>query len=231
MIELIQTDGIYYAGFPQDHLFKLIKAGNGFVDDFLKDVIDRYVKPDSVCIDVGANLGYVSIYLSKRCKKVIALEPQPTVFMQLCANLFLNECLNVQPLQFGAHSKTCILGFADYQSGWVGTKDLNDYSKIGSIGSVSLHEDPDGAMAAFRLDSVIFEKVSFIKVDAQGADVDTVLGCELLMGSRPVIAFEYEDDLSRANYNRTLADLNPFLEKHRYGMRTLHGGNYLLLPE
>jgi len=232
MIEIITTsEGTKYAGFPNDHLFKEIARGNLFVDDFLKGVIAEHVKPDSVCLDVGANLGYVSLYLAKRCKKVISFEPQPNVFLQLCANLFLNETWNVTPHPLAAHSKFCRMDFASYQSGWVGESAWHDYGRINSIGSVSLSDNSDGKMRAVRLDEFITEPVNFIKVDAQGADVDVILGCEGLMEKyRPIIVFEYEDDLSRENYHRELNDLFPFLTKHHYSINRLYEGNYILSP-
>lgn len=219
-----------FAGFPRDHLFSLIKQGRDFEDAFLKPVIEQYVTKDSVCVDVGANLGYVSVYLAKRAAKVIALEPQPVVYLQLCANLFLNECFNVTPIQCGAFSSSTSFGFASYQSGWVGASDFSDYSAIGSIGSISLQPGA-GQMRGERLDSLIKERVDFIKIDAQGADIDAILGAEGLVAAyRPVIVFEYEDDLSKTNYGRVLADLTPFLERHRYDIKSLHGDNYVCVP-
>ncbi len=229
MIEIADINGVRYAGFPNDHLFKEIKGGNDFVDHFLKDVIAKYVHQDSVCVDVGANLGYVSLYLAARAKKVIALEPQPVVFMQLCANLFLNSRFNVTPHRLAAHSTPCMLDFAGYQSGWVGATSFDDYTKIGSIGSISLSACHDGEMQAVRLDDLIDEKVDFIKVDAQGADIDVILGAEALLEKyHPVVVFEYEDDLSQANYHRTIADLTPLLERLGYKTTEIFPGNYLL---
>lgn len=239
MIDIITTkEGTRYAGFPQDHLFGLIKGGNTFPDTFLLESIARYVKPDSVCIDVGANLGYVTLYLAARCKRVLALEPQHAVFLQLCANLFLNEAWNVTPYHLAAHSKDCFVDLAPYQSGWVGVKagdNIRDPNKVGSLGSVSFTEtaaNTDGAVCAVRLDDYIGdEPVTLIKVDAQGADVDVVLGCaRLMVNQRPVIVFEYEDDLSQRNYSTKLSDLDPLLERTRYIKRCLFGGNYILEP-
>ena len=240
MIEIITTpEGARFAGFPKDHLFSLIKGGNSFVDSFMLDSIARYVKPDSVCIDVGANLGYVSLYLAARCKKVIALEPQHVVFLQLCANLFLNEAWNVTPLHLAAHSKECLVDLAPYQSGWVGVKsidDIRDPHKVGSLGSVSFTQasmGAAGAVRAVRLDDYIGDQpVDFIKIDAQGADVDVVLGCaRFMVNQRPVIVFEYEDDLSRNNYSTKLSDIDGLIQRCRYTKRSLFGDNFILEPQ
>ena len=229
-IEFITTqDGTQFVGYPNDHLFSLIKNGETFVDAYVKDAIDRYVTPESVCIDVGANLGYVSLYLAAKCRKVYSFEPQPVVFLQLCANLFLNQRLNVKPYNAGCHSKPCFIDFADYQSGWVGTGDFSDYSKIKSIGSVSMSQKADGKILAVRLDDVIMGKVDFIKIDAQGADVDVILGAERIMREHhPVIIFEYEDDLSVKNYGRTLQDLCDLTKSLGYKSQEVYPGNFLL---
>lgn len=232
MIELTDNPHLgRFAGFPRDHLFSLIKGGSDFIDDYVKTQIDKYVKPDSICVDVGANLGYISIYLAKRCKHLYAVEPQPVVFLQLCCNLFLNECFNVTPLNLAATSCSCLLDFAPYQSGWVGTNDFTHYDRITSIGSISLKAHAQGSISGRRLDDVIKGPVNFIKIDAQGADIDVVLGARGLMEQyRPVIVFEYERDLSETNYGRTLSDLAPFLAQVGYRMETIHTDNYILLP-
>jgi FkbM family methyltransferase len=230
MVEQIKTaDGTTFVGYSNDYLFSLIKGGNTFVDTYVKDAIDKYVTPDSVCVDVGANLGYVSLYLAARCKRVYSFEPQPVVFLQLCANLFLNQRLNVTPYNMGLHSHTTFLDFANYQSGWVGTSDYSDYNNIRSIGSISLTDTPHGTIPANRLDQMINTKVDFIKIDAQGADIDVLIGAQDLVAAyHPIIIFEYEDDLSRVNYGRNMEDVYSFVSKNGYNMTEVYPGNYLL---
>jgi FkbM family methyltransferase len=233
MIELAKNPHLgTYAGFPNDYLFGLIKDGSPFIDDYVQREIDRYVTKDSLCADVGANLGYISVYLSRRARWVYSVEPQPVVYLQLCCNLFLNECYNVTPINMAATSRSTWVDFAEYQSGWVGTNKISNYDAIRSIGSISLKESPSGKMRGERLDVMINERVDFIKIDAQGADIDVILGAEdLIKKWRPVIVFEYEEELSRINYGRALADLDEFQAKHRYGKKTIHEHNYLLVPE
>jgi FkbM family methyltransferase len=61
------------------------------------------VKPGDVVMDVGANFGLYSLYLSRTVGpkgKVIAFEPDPDNFALLCANLKANGCTNVLPFQY-----------------------------------------------------------------------------------------------------------------------------------
>jgi len=232
MIEITNNPHLgIYAGFPNDYLFDLIRKGSPFPDDYVRKEIDRYVTPRSVCVDVGANLGYVSVYLSKRAKRVYSLEPQPVVFLQLCCNLFLNGCTNVTPINAAATEHPARMGFAEYQSGWVGTNDLSRYDAMRSIGSISLKESDSGIMRGERLDHLVHDHVDFIKIDTQGADVDVILGSSgIVERDRPIIVFEYEDDLSRINYGRTLANLEEFLRRNRYKIRAIFEQNFVLEP-
>lgn len=233
MIEIVNNPHLgTYAGFPNDYLFGLIKDGSPFPDHYVQREIDRYVTKDSICIDVGANLGYVSVYLSKKAQWVYGIEPQHIVFLQLCGNLFLNGCTNVTPMNVAATYHSTWLDFAPYQSGWVGTNGLSNYENIRSIGSISLKESPGGKMRGERLDVLIQGKVDFIKIDAQGADIDVILGAdEIVERYRPILVFEYEEDLSRINYGRNLSDLDPFLAKHNYDKRAIYEENYVLEPK
>lgn len=43
-------------------------------------------KRDLVFLDIGANVGLVSIYAVPFCKRIVAVEPAPDTFMQLCNN-------------------------------------------------------------------------------------------------------------------------------------------------
>lgn len=233
MIEVITTsDGTKFAGYNHDYLFQIIRNGNSFPDTYVRDVIDKYVNKNSVCVDVGANLGYISVYLAKRAKYLHSFEPQKNVYFQLCANLFLNECYNVTTYNNAVYSYRKNFDFASFQSGWVGTTELTDVDKVTSFGAISLAPNENGKIKAVTLDETFSEKIDFIKIDAQGADIDVIFGADnLIARDHPVIVFEYEEDLSLKNYNRTLSDLDNFLKRHNYKMTEIHRHNYLLTHE
>jgi len=243
---IVTKNGDYLMGYKNDYLFNNLKGGTGFVDHFLLPVIEKYVKPESVCVDVGANLGYVSLYLSKRCKRVHAFEPQFPVFLQLCTNAFLNQRFNITPYHLALGAWAGEVKMASYQSGWVGADTLDDYSKIKSIGSVSFtpytsrRNTQDMTSAEMKpLDYITREAgkipgpLDFIKIDAQGADIDVIIGAEFtIMSHRPVIVFEYENDLSKNNYGRDMSDLNLFMKRiGGYETICLFEGNYALIPK
>lgn len=64
------------------------------------DTVDRlkeYVKPASVCHDIGAHVGYLSIVMSRLVGehgKVVAFEPRPANLEYLQRHIRLNNILN-----------------------------------------------------------------------------------------------------------------------------------------
>jgi FkbM family methyltransferase len=53
-------------------------------------LFDREVGPDDVVLDIGAWIGPTCLYLARKAKRVVALEPDPAAFAVLKANLVLN---------------------------------------------------------------------------------------------------------------------------------------------
>lgn len=228
-IETVTTDRSIISGFDTDYLFKLIKGGNSFPDDFLLPVFDQYINKNSVCVDIGANIGYVSIELAKRSKFVYSFEPQPLIYQVLLKNLVQNSCANAQAFNMGCYSKTTRLDFGDYQNGWLGTNNPSDLESITSFGALSLKSSEKGFVEAKRLDEIIKGPIDFIKIDAQGADIDCIFGAEGLIAKyHPVIVFEYEEEFSTKNYGRNFNDLSNFTSKYKYNYKQLFEQNWLL---
>ncbi len=77
--------------------------------DYENHMIDFYrelLKEDSVCIDAGANIGILSMYMSCFTKaKIYAFEPAIENFEMLLKNIEANQ-LNVEPIFMGLGNKT-----------------------------------------------------------------------------------------------------------------------------
>lgn len=227
-LETVTTNRSIISGFDTDYLFKLIKGGNSFPDDFLLPAFDQFVTKDSVCVDIGANIGYVSVELAKRSKLVYSFEPQPLIYQVLLKNLAQNSCANAKAFNMGCYSKDTKLDFGDYQNGWLGTNNPRDTESITSFGALSLKSSESGFVEAKRLDEIIQTPIDFIKIDAQGADIDCVIGAEKLIEKyHPVIAFEYEEEFSVKNYGRNFSDLDKFIAKFNYNRKQLFEQNWL----
>ena len=59
------------------------------------DILDAHLSPQSVLWDIGAYLGQISLYASRRCRRVVAFEPDPAALPQLIWNVRRNRADNI----------------------------------------------------------------------------------------------------------------------------------------
>ena len=67
-----QIDGKMYLR-DQTDLWGFIQ--NGKYEPEETEIIKNLVKTQDVCLDIGANIGYFTVLLAKKCKEVWAFEP------------------------------------------------------------------------------------------------------------------------------------------------------------
>lgn len=63
---------------------------------------ETFGDPNAIAIDVGAHIGTWTVSLAKAFGSVLAFEPNPLNYLNLCANLALRRALNVD------HVKHCL---------------------------------------------------------------------------------------------------------------------------
>lgn len=168
-----------------DCLQMTIARDNDFIDrkylDYLKD---KYIKPDSVILDIGANIGNHSVYYALACKakRIYQFEPQQDIFKILKKNIELNYLQDIcKPYNIGLGSKN-------------GNGRILSYDRDNS-GGTSITMDDGGDMKVKRLDEICTEKVDFIKIDVEGFEYNVLLGAgALLKNYSPVIYMEVYDD-------------------------------------
>jgi len=206
-----------------------VVASGSFWDSFLQPYFDKCAGPEAVAIDVGANQGFHSVYLSPRYKKVYSFEMQKWVYWLLCANLALNYCYNVDAINMAAFDKDGNVSLATNDQLQFGFHRLPngeiDYPAEAHFSSPGVQDLP-GNMSACRIDSVVplDDPVTLIKVDVQGADLRVLKGCEkILTRWHPAILFEYEG-VSASLHGASLEDYYAFLTPFGYSFQTLEGG-------
>jgi len=148
----------------------------------------QLVSGPGAVVEVGANIGSHTVALARRAAavgaEVIAFEPQPVVFQNLCANLALNGIQNVRawPWACGAQPETVFFP-------------RQNYLQAGNFGGVSMQAsaDPDlVSVPCLRLDDVIGESdVCLLKIDVEGFELAALQGAAgILQRSRPVLYVE-----------------------------------------
>ncbi|WP_051044104.1 FkbM family methyltransferase [Baaleninema simplex] len=146
----------------------------------------RFLESDKSFIDIGANIGYYSLLAAPISNTVYAFEPDPRVAKHLENNL--SQFQNCYVIREALYSK-------------LGTMKLNLHSssELSSLVRTNLQDNQTVVVKLNTLDNLMLEypslKVSGIKTDAEGADLDILLGGKnLLMRDRPLVLSEAYPD-------------------------------------
>ena len=168
-------------------LFKRIFEGSELA------AMARFIEPGSTVIDVGANVGFTSVFFSRRVGAggtVVAIEPDPVNVRLLKGYLARNGCENVvvAPVALGDCEEETLL-----------------HRNLGNRADSRLSLDTEAVphrkavpVHVQRLPTVLAEledlpEVSFIKVDTQGHEVSVLRGMRewlRALPKRPVLALE-----------------------------------------
>ncbi len=167
---------------------------SGRYDPCATRVIERYVNPGDCAIDIGANVGALTLLMARRVSCggsgvcvgdggcVLAFEPGPPIHARLERNIQLNpsirDCVRLFPV-----------GLSDMRGV------LHWREDTGNRGNGSLMNESGVDVEVDTLDHVLSESgvraVSFIKIDVEGMELDVLRGAvETLKRARPVVYFE-----------------------------------------
>lgn len=167
----------------------------------------RHAAPDSIIVEVGANIGAHTVPLARHVKdgRVISFEPQRLCFQMLCANVINNDCTNVEAVHAAVGR----------ESGKAEIPDI-DPATFQNFGGVSA-KVVDAARAPGRdvvamitLDDVLAARtgISAIKCDAEGSEVDVLLGATATIDrERPFLYLEDDRTEFSENLFATVTDM------------------------
>lgn len=215
--------GEYYTGpygkfivEPLDGVSRHI-ANGVFWDDWLKPYFATILKTD-VCLDIGASVGQMTVYLAQRCQYVYSFEPQLINYDRLVKNCELNEIKNVTCFNVALYNKSCKMAVNNI----TGQHQVN-YG-IYQACSLQMYENGNGDTEARTLDSFNIKKVNLIKCDAEGSDLEILQGgIETIKRCRPTIIFE--DDSKRGQLRQD------FFGALNYNIKEVAASNYLAIPK
>ncbi len=172
-----------------------LREGSAFM---FKDIEVCLPYVQGVVVDVGAHVGLWTVPLAKKAKKVIAIEANPYTCAQLLKNISDNIVSNVI-----VHN--VVLG---------DTAVAYAQSKIGPTGTN--HYRVGGNIQPKTLDSLITERVSFIKIDVEGMEPEVLAGAKKLIAtSRPYFYIEVNPKMLRRG-GKTPADISKYLISYKF---------------
>ncbi|WFU69767.1 FkbM family methyltransferase [Bradyrhizobium sp. CB2312] len=160
------------------------------------DFVGTYLQPGETFVDVGANVGQLSLAAAVRVTRsgrVIAIEAHPRICRYLQGNVRLNG-LTVEVHNTAVGSKDGELVFTDFRS-----DDMN---------FASVTPPPSGAtlrVPVRPLDSIVGDRrVDLLKVDVEGFEVDLLKGAaKTVSNCRCLYIEDSELNLRRAGTSRT----------------------------
>jgi len=172
------------------------------------DVIDKLVTQTSNCIDLGANIGTHTIWLSKKCYKgyIFSIEPQFYIFQLLNTNIILNDATNCIPINSFVMNETgSIKVFA-----LIAPPEPNLKVNYGEFNIRKFANENGIETKITKLDDVHIhnKKIDFIKMDCEGSEKEVLIsGEKLITKDKPHMYLEFNGKEGNDEVLCTLNDL------------------------
>jgi len=180
-----------------------------------KNFIDNYFikKEKREVIDIGAHIGFHSLYFSELFKSVYSFEASVVNYECLLCNTKIKKNINCYNFAIGETFSYCNINIP-----WDFPIKENINSGMGYISN--------GNEIEIRpLDSFKFNNISFIKIDVEGYEYFVLKGAiETLKNNKLLLMFESNGNERR--YNKTYSDIDQFLISIGYKCITKIDQNY-----
>ena len=180
------------------------------------------LQPDMTFVDVGANIGAMTIPAARRAGRVVAYEPQRIAYQTLCGNVSVNDLKNV----------TCVQAAVGDKSGTVNVPEL-DYTAEQNLAGLDLRHQYAGmtfTVPLVRLDDDNFERCDLIKIDVEGMEAQVVAGAAKVIATfRPYLCVEDDYEPQRAELRRAIRAAGYRL--YEFAPPLYNPDNYFLNPK
>lgn len=178
--------------------------------------MERFLRKDMTVLDIGAHHGFYTLLASFKVGplgRVIAFEPSPKEWKKLLWHLRLNRCKNVQVENsaLGSYNGEAQLFLVDGRD--TGCNSLRKPNVAEPIHPVRV--------PVMRLDDYLqrhgIERVDFVKMDVEGAELEVLKGAVQLLQRRPRPVWMVEvQDIRTEPWGYQAAEIVRFLEAFGY---------------
>ncbi len=215
---------------PVRQLFLIVRD----IEPHFQKVVQEHIKQNDIVFDIGSNIGYTSIAMSKIVGDsglVYAFEPVPTNLDDFKNNIELNKCNNIILISKALSNVNKITDFR-----------IPNMGQNLSTASMIWHKN-DESVLTLQLETIILDEYqhlkdlspSFIKIDVEGAEGNVILGIQnLIKRSRPVIFIECSKN-GRENVWKVLKDLDYHCFNREdieiLDVNDFRVGNFLWMPD
>ena len=181
---------------------ELYRAHSCAKEPWTVDWIERWLRPDDVLYDIGANVGAYALVAAKSSggrARVVAFEPGYASFAALCENILVNGCGDsITPLPVGLGAETRLTSF-NYRDLRPGAAD-HTFGKAEPVaGGATAYSQP---VLGYRLDDLIAQfglpPPNHVKVDVDGSEGAVLEGARNTLASSSLRSLMVEIDPSQS---------------------------------
>lgn len=193
-----------------------------------KLIIEAYAKDGSVALDIGSHIGTHTVTMSQSVGPqgmVFAFEPNRKIHRELCLNMSINRCANVNPLR-------CAIG---KEKGLIQVVCSHPQNEGGSY--VIKESGGSNTATMIRLDDLQLTNISFIKIDVENMEADVIEGAiETINRCRPVMLIEIQGNGERPmqlgeDTEKMAQESIRKIQSLGYRLERLPGVDYLAFPD
>jgi len=190
--------GLTFELLPNEYVDRFIAVEGIYERRFLA-YLRSILKPGTVMLDIGANIGNHAIYLADKCWLIHCFEPNPQVADRLRRNIALNQLTpKIEVHQFGLGAKDETLPFVEV-GGNLGASYFTTSTQDGQVVKHLEVREAKRAIAALKLD-----RIDYIKVDVEGMEEAVLTALKpIIARHRPLVSFEHhETQVAEGTYAR-----------------------------
>jgi len=198
----------------------------GLYEPEIQSILRKYLRPGSIAIDIGANVGFLTLIMSKIVSKsgrVYAFEPVRETANTLMDVVEVNNISNVQIVRAAVSSQSGS-GLMNYFAGGDPFATLTDDAKtVMEYDAPGYLPDNKVTVQTITLDDFFdinhINEVDLIKIDAEGAEIEILKGMGKVIASlKPKILVEFVGDnrldeglqcLKNLNYKTSMVSKTP----------------------
>lgn len=201
----------------------------GEYEPHLQRVIQQFVPPNAVCLDIGANVGPMTLAMAKRMNpggRVHAFEPAPMLMRRLQRNVALNPQLapRVQTHSVG-------LGLEEGSLYWLQSSAGHGNGRLLARRAPGSIRVPVTTLDAFAQSHHV-SAIDFIKIDVERMELDVILGgAATLHAFQPVIVLETLPCHGIEDLEQRTRTLLATLRELGYELHAVHRRHVAPLPD
>lgn len=171
-------------------------------------------KKDLTFLDLGANIGLVSIYASDACRRIVAVEPGPTHTVLKALTL---KFPNIEPVSVALAPTDGYVQFFTNPLNATASSTVNTFGDRGMVNGLKL----SSMLQGYQL-----QHVDICKVDVEGAEGESFPLGELQFASQFIDSYYIEThNCPKSRWEQKLVDLVWKLQSAGYPKITINGPN------